>query len=276
MDQAALTLELERRLVNAWPSFETELAGGWLLRFTRGYSKRANAATPIVQGASLDAELIEAIGASFAARGLPACFRLTGTQDAAAEGLLDAAGFVSHEPSLALTAPLDAVAAPDSALDITARPSAAWCKAAAAAYGGEKADAEMLARIVSRIRQKAAFATLRLDGEAAAWGFAVAERGLVGLYDIVVAPDLRGLGLGRRLVADLMAWGRQAGAERAYLQMREANETAFALYTSLGYGIAYRYTHRLRAAERRTGDRATTGPASIASRQPPGDEDASA
>ena len=95
------------------------------------------------------------------------------------------------------------------------------------------------------IRQPAAFATLSLDGEDSAWGLAVAERGYVGLYDIVVAPNLRGLGLGRRLVGSLMAWGRQEGASTAYLQMRETNEVAAALYASLGFTTGYRYTHRV-------------------------------
>jgi GNAT superfamily N-acetyltransferase len=76
----------------------------------------------------------------------------------------------------------------------------------------------------------------------------VAERGYVGLYDIVVAPSRRGLGLGRRLVASLMAWGRDQGAARAYLQMREANTVAASLYANLGFETAYRYTHRVLAA----------------------------
>ena len=73
----------------------------------------------------------------------------------------------------------------------------------------------------------------------------MAERGHVGLYDIVVAPDLRGRGLGRRLVAGLLAWGARAGAGRAYLQVRETNAPAVALYRSLGFTLAYRYRHRV-------------------------------
>jgi ribosomal protein S18 acetylase RimI-like enzyme len=44
---------------------------------------------------------------------------------------------------------------------------------------------------------------------------------------------------------ELMSWGRQQGAERAYLQVREENEVARALYRSLGFSDAYRYTHRV-------------------------------
>jgi ribosomal protein S18 acetylase RimI-like enzyme len=255
-----LTFALERRLVNAWPAFEVELAEGWLLRFAEGYSKRANAATPIVAGARLDPDLVEAIAASYAARGLPVCFRLTGIEDEEAEALLAACGFVEHDPSLGLAAALRAGPSLDPSIVLASTPSAAWVIAAASAYGGDKADHDTLARILTRIRQPAAFATLSLDGEDAAWGFAVVERGYVGIYDIVVAPELRGLGLGRRLVSGLMTWGRSSGAATAYLQMRASNDVAFALYRSLGFEIAYRYSHRLLGEEARA---ATTAPATV-------------
>ena len=118
-------------------------------------------------------------------------------------------------------------------------------RAAAESYGGDKADDQTLMKIVSRIRQQAAFATLSLDERPVAWGLGVVERGYVGLYDIVVAPDLRGIGLGRRVVASLMAWGCREGAHSAYLQVREENEIARALYGTLGFQTAYRYTHRV-------------------------------
>lgn len=244
-----LTLALERRLVNAWPAFEVELCEGWLLRFADGYSKRANAATPIVPGARLDADLIEAICASYAARGLPVCFRLTGVEEPGTEELLTACGFVPYDPSLGLVAQIEEVHSLDPSIVLASTATAPWVIAAAGAYGGEKSNHDMLARILTRIRQPAAFATLSLDGEDAAWGFAVVERGFVGIYDIVVAPDLRGLGLGRRLVSGLMSWGRSSGAHTAYLQMREENAVAYSLYRSLGYTLAYRYGHRVLPAD---------------------------
>ena len=240
-----LTLALESRLVNAWPAFEVEIMDGWLLRFAEGYSKRANSASPLAAGARLTDDLIDAILTSFAARGVAPCFRLTGLQHGDAEALLERRGFVDYDPSLGMVAPLAGDHAVCDAVTLDAVPGRAWIAAAAHAYGGDKANGDILGRIVRMIRQPAAFATLSLDSEPLAWGLAVAERGFVGLYDIVVAPDRRGAGLGRRLVSHLLAWGHRHGATCAYLQLRETNRVADTLYRSLGFAPAYRYRHRI-------------------------------
>jgi ribosomal protein S18 acetylase RimI-like enzyme len=240
---AAGVLSLESRLVNAWPSFETQLVDGWLLRFANGYSKRANSASPIVPGAMLDREAAEQIERQFRVHRLPAIFRLTGLEDAAAGAFLRGRGYADVEPSYAMSAAIDGEVEEIEGVVVTDEADPAWIKAAAAAYGGEKDDAETLGAILGRIRQPSAYATLVLDDRPVGWGFGVAERGYVGLYDIVVAPDLRGLGLGRQVVRALMEWGRSRGAGHAYLQVRKANDVARALYASLGFGDVYRYTH---------------------------------
>lgn len=240
-----LVSALESRLVNAWPSFEVQVCGGWLLRFAKGYSKRANSASPLAPGAALDDALADHIVAQFQKQGLRPTFRLTGLEAPDAEDRLAACGLIAVEPSLVLVMDLTEGAQIDPAITLAPSASARWVSQAAKSYGGDKADHTILSEIVSRIRQQAAFATLDLDGQDVAWGLGVVERGYVGLYDLVVAPELRGLGLGRRLVLSLAAWGREQGARRAYLQVREDNEVARALYGSLGFTPAYRYTHRV-------------------------------
>jgi N-acetylglutamate synthase len=245
MTDPALTASLEERLVNAWPSFEVQTCEGWLLRFAGGYSKRANSATPLVPGARLEDALVDHIAAQFLRETIRPTFRLTGLEAPGTEELLAARGFAAIEPSLAMVRAIPDEAEPDPHVLLEPTVTSAWVRETAASYGGPKANDARLNDIVSRIRQPAAFAALDLDGEHVAWGLGVAERGFVGLYDIVVAPDLRGIGLGRRVVMSLMAWGRAQGATRAYLQVREDNAVACSLYEGLGFDLAYRYTHRV-------------------------------
>jgi ribosomal protein S18 acetylase RimI-like enzyme len=251
MTDAALVQALETRLVNAWPALETQIVDDWILRFAKGYSKRANSASPLVPGASLDDAQIDQIVAQFQAQKLRPTFRLTTLEAPDVDERLAGRGLVETEPSYGMMAPLSEAATIEPQVEleptvvIEAAPTPRWIKEVAASYGGDKSDHLVLAEILARIRQSTAYATLSLDGRPSAWGLAVAERGFVGLFDIVVAPDLRGLGLGRQIVCALMAWARKQGAANAYLQVRESNTGARDLYRSLGFADVYRYTHRV-------------------------------
>ncbi len=250
MTDPALVQTLETRLINAWPAFETQIVEGWVVRFAKGYSKRANSASPLVAGASLDDAAIDQIVAEFVALRLRPTFRLTGLQAPDVDGRLARRGFVEFEPTYGMVAPLSEIMVEpqvvgEQAVKIEPKAKGRWLKEVAASYGGDKANDVVLKEIVERIRLPAAFATLELDERAAAWGLGVVERGYLGLFDIVVRPDLRGLGLGRQIVCALTAWGRNAGAAQAYLQVREDNEVARDLYRTLGFTDAYRYTHRV-------------------------------
>jgi ribosomal protein S18 acetylase RimI-like enzyme len=241
----ALVLGLECRLINAWPSFDYQAYDGWLLRLAKGYSKRANSASPLTPGATLDDPLIDHMVAEFLAQNVRPTFRLTSLEAPHVDTELERRGFVAIEPTSVLTKEIAADCTIDPSVILETTVSRRWVRDTATSYGGEKADDAILIDIVSRIRQTVAFATLELDDRHVAWGLGVVERGYVGLYDIVVAPELRGIGLGRRVLTSLMAWGRDAGAHTAYLQVRDDNEVARGLYSALGFEPAYRYRHRV-------------------------------
>jgi ribosomal protein S18 acetylase RimI-like enzyme len=77
------------------------------------------------------------------------------------------------------------------------------------------------------------------------YGLAVADRGYLGLFDLVIVPERRGQGFGRDLALTLTHWGREAGAGVAYLQVREENAPARRLYATLGFEVAYGYHYRI-------------------------------
>lgn len=54
------------------------------------------------------------------------------------------------------------------------------------------------------------------------------------LEDLFVAPDVRGGGIGRRLIEGVYAAADAAGAERVYWLTEESNVTAQALYDRIG------------------------------------------
>ncbi len=245
MTDIALVRDLEERLFNAWPALQTVHVDGWLIRMAGGHTKRSNAASQLHPSTLPADELIRTVRTLYRRAGIEPMVRLTPLSSSGTDEALEAAGWTFYDPTVVMTAPLkDRVklqGAGTAAVVMAEEPSEAWIEGAAAAY--ELADWQrgMLAAIVANIRVEAAFATVYVDKQPLGYGIAVAERGYVGLYDLAVSPAARGSGVGARMVTSLLHWGRSKGAGTAYLQVREANVQARALYARLGFSEAYRY-----------------------------------
>ena len=251
-------LGLEERGFNAWPAPQTVFFSGWVFRLGGGYSKRANSANALggggrheMRAGSVNAwtpkrdfsEVMAEAERFYATHAQPAIFRLSPLAGPDADATLAASGYERLDPSAVMVAPL-AGAAPDARVRLAPGPTPAWLNGIAAAQGVAPSHRLIHDRIVQAIAWPAAFATAEVDGVVAGFGLAVAERGAVGLFDIVVRPEFRGQGVGRALTRTLMAWGRDGGAESAYLQVGDANSRARQLYESLGFRTAYAYHYR--------------------------------
>jgi ribosomal-protein-alanine N-acetyltransferase len=70
----------------------------------------------------------------------------------------------------------------------------------------------------------------RVAGYVMAWG-----RERLHLVNIAVAPEFRGKGLGRKLMAAAEEFGRSTGAGLLWLEVRESNRSARSFYQSLGF-----------------------------------------
>jgi N-acetylglutamate synthase len=233
----------EERALNAWPALQTVMICGWALRLSGGFTKRANSVNALCPfGAFEDVKL--AAEAVYANKGLPAIFRISPLAPPDADLILAASGYSFFDPSLMMTAPLDRLARAPAA-QIDAAPTDAWLEGFAGANGVTGAMRHSRDAIVRAIAMPAAFATIRIGEAPVGFGLGVVERGFVGLFDIVVVPEARGRGLGRALTLAIMNWGRDSGAEHAYLAVRRANAVALDLYANLGFSEAYGYHYRV-------------------------------
>ena len=63
----------------------------------------------------------------------------------------------------------------------------------------------------------------------------VLKDGDAGLFGMWVAPEARRLGLGRRLVGDVVAWARTKGVARVLLEVAEDRPAPCGLYAACGF-----------------------------------------
>lgn len=255
MSDQHLIRTIEEASFGAWPALAQVLDDGWVLRFAEGHSKRANSVNGVYpsQG-DVDAKIARAEG-WFQARGLPTVFRVTPLAEPA--DLVDrlaARGYEPHETSRALhhadlrqIGPTPLEAGITLRLDRTA--GEGWLDAYLALSPLPPQRAATLRRMLDLIVPEARFGWLHQDGRPLAAAFVVVQGGLMGMYDVVTAPQARRRGLMRSLLGSLTRWAvAQADARTGALFVVADNTPAVTLYEGLGYRELYRYHYRIKAA----------------------------
>ncbi len=249
-DLPRLASRIEEASLNAWPALQQTFMDGWVLRFSRGFTKRSNSIVPLYPSrarASL-AEKIRYCENLYAREQLQTVFRLTSIPDDGAVATLDAEleqrGYELADTSLVLSAPLG-LSETGAQTAIELLPLESWLSVYCTLTGMPEPARSLHGLILNSIAGECGFGVVRVDGEPVACGLGVVERELIGLFDIYTSDTHRGSGYGKTMVAGLLDWARDQGAERAYLQMVEDNAPAKALYERLGFEEIYRYWYRV-------------------------------
>jgi ribosomal protein S18 acetylase RimI-like enzyme len=240
---------LEELSLNAFPSLQTGLYDGWVLRFADGYTRRANSVNALYPS-SLDVDKkIALCEAAYSARGQRTQFKITpAVHPANLDAILAEKGYEKEALTAVQTLDLRRVAqATTEGVALAGRASEVWLAALCRLSSVEARHHDTVRRVLESAVPQMCFAAVFQDETIVAVGLAVLERGFVGLFDIVTEARWRKRGFGTQLVGGLLAWGRESGAERAYLQVMCDNAPALRLYARLGFGEEYRYWYRVKA-----------------------------
>ena len=244
----ALARRVEEASLNAWPALHQVMLDGWVLRFTRGFTKRANSVTPLYPSMQPSLAKVRYCEDLYAREGLRTIFRMTTVaEDGELDELLAQRGYESIDPTLVLHRSLRAGEF-GLARAFAVVPIASFLATYAAFQTHDthsRAASELHRLVLTAIRGESVFGSLAVDGKPVACGMAVVEREAVGLFDIVVHPEHRRHGHGRRLVESLLKRAADMGARTAYLQVLDDNAAARSLYTALGFEPLYEYRYRV-------------------------------
>ena len=244
---------LEELSANAWPGLRSVFVDGWVIRFAEGYSRRANCVLPLYAGSGSLAERIQHCETLALSRGVEPIFKLTAAAlpehlDAELEGR----GYVYEADTNVLV--LETLQAREAGLpgDLQSRVTEGlddpWFSFYAASGGLSEHQAAAARAIMEHIVPQRRFVLLEGADGPAACALTVVEDGWAGVFDVAVRKDLRGQGLGRRIMELTLAEAVAAGAHHSYLQVFRGNRPAEALYRRLDYTVAYPYWYRVKKA----------------------------
>lgn len=227
---------------DAWPARERERLGGWRLNASSGFSMRINACWPLAAPDRDPEAAIDVVEAWYAARGLPPRFKLTDGVVSPTElaDRLAARGYQASKDTLLMVGVTSGEGDPSVA--ISAAPDATFERVFTAS-AGDPEDGRERTEALGRMPPPALFAKLEIDGAPAAIGVAALGGGFAGIFGMRTVPAHRRKGLARRILRAVLAEARQAGAQRAWLQVEADNAAAIALYADEGFEPAYRYRY---------------------------------
>lgn len=245
-DDRAAVRRLEELAFAGWPALESRDVAGWRLRFSSGYTKRANSINALVPDAAIDDGVLSELERAYREREQPAIWRLSPLAPPTIDGLLAARGYRTIERSLVQVAPLTpafAAAAPE--VVIHAAPTEAWIEAFAAHSPVRPEHRAAMQRMLAAISPPAGFAFVEEAGRPMAMAIGVVQGDHMGLFDVLVMPHARRRGLARRVTESLYAWAWRRGARQAYLQVVATNAAAMPLYAAQGFRTIYDYAYRI-------------------------------
>lgn len=241
------------------------LLDGWVLRFSKGFTKRANSIVPLYEstdtrfdaGAILDK--IRYCENLYAREQLQTIFRLTsiteqppgqaGTppESPTLDQVLAQRGYALEEANWVLTRPLVAQTTDAGATTVTLVPLDQWLDAYCQLTGMQQPVRGLHNLILQAISGTCGFAVLMHNEKPVACGLGVVERELLGLFDIFTHADHRRQGLAHTLITGLFNWAAEQGATHTYLQVLRENSAATTLYKRLGFSLSYEYWYRIAA-----------------------------
>jgi len=240
----------EELSLNSWPSLQTMLFDGWVLRFANGFTKRSNSVSPLFSSGLNPEEKIRYCERIYQSLGLDTVFKMTpAVFPANLDGILETKDYIINSPTSVQILDLDdRQVSPFKKAILSSNFTDEWLSDFCRLVNLEERYQSTLKKILNNIVTPTCFASLGEVEEKGpiSCGLGVLQDRYFALYDIVTAANSRNRGFGREIVLNLLNWGKQKGAGTVYLHVMLNNEPALWLYSQLGFKEIYRYWYRIK------------------------------
>ena len=233
---------LEEIAANGHVALNTMQYDGWIMRFSNGYTGRANSISVLYPSTIPLEEKIDYCEKCYAKQGLPANFKLT-EGDEKLSDMLAKRGYKVVTPTDIMI--LDNLQNGDDQLYkdccFSDKPDDWLPYYFKYENITDKAKQETFRQILSKVLVDTIYCSVLYEGKIVACASTAIEQGYALIHNVIVDANARGHGLGEKLCRALIAKAKEHGAEHAYLQVVQTNEIAMNLYKKLGFKKAYSY-----------------------------------
>ena len=231
---------------NSHPALQTQFYDGWFIRFSNGYTNRANSVSTLWPSTLDVKEKIEECEKRYARQSLPCVFKVTDGTESGFDKMLENRGYRIVTPTDLMTLNLKDRQFTRMECVITDHVTREWLDTFFSLENYPEPKRVTAEQMLRAIRNETRYCRIVKGRQGVACASAVLERGYVTLVNVIVSEAYRGQGLGRQLCESLLSEAVKAGAHTAYLQVVQSNSIAVHLYEKLGYRKLYSYWYRVK------------------------------
>jgi len=233
---------------NSHPSLQTQYYDGWMLRFSNGYTNRANSVN-MLYPSTLDLQTkIAFCEERYFNQHQPCVFKVTEGSEESLDLLLEDRGYQVVTPTDVMRMDLTNRQFEAENCIMTEQATEEWLHTYfTLEHCNDEKKQTTAKQMLRMIQNKTLYCRIVENGQDIACASAVIERGYMTLLHVIVDEAYRGRGYGRKVCESLLAAAVKRGAHTAYLQVVRKNSVAIHLYEMLGYQKLYSYWYRVKS-----------------------------
>lgn len=242
---------IEELSLNALPALETMVYDGWLLRFSKGYARRANSIYPLYEPKADVNEKIRTCEELYSSKGLDIIYKITPEiYPSNLDAILEEYEYKIDAPTSVQLVDLDKIDGANSeGLTYSITINEEWLQSFCSMSNVPEERKDLLYSILKNIIPKKFFVLMKQQERVIGCGLGVLQDDFIGLYNIEIDKEYRNKGYGKKLVLNLLRLGKVEGAKKAYLQVMLNNPAALKLYSNIGFREEYKYWYRVKNKE---------------------------
>ena len=243
--------KFEEMCLNGHVALNTLLYDGWLLKFSEGYTGRANSVSVFYPSSKPITEKVAYCEELYKKQGLPCQFKLT-ELDTKLNDFLEKRGYEVATPTDLMVCDLGCPVEPDNDTSspdddsqieyVFSKTLEEWLPLFFKIHEINDAhDQDVYTRMLAKVLVDTIYCTVLYEGKPAACSSAAIENGYMLLQNVIVSSELRGHGLGKKVCSAILEKAKTTGAHHSYLQVVQTNTVAVNLYKKLGFEKLYSY-----------------------------------
>lgn len=238
--------EIELMLMRAWPSLEEITFDGWILRYSKGYTKRANCINPLYESCLDFQEKTDYCEKIYREKNLPVIYKLIDNNAGLkVDEFLEKKGFKKRETISVQELVFGKINFKLEDVTAVCKLEEFWLDFYTNENDLRKEEIETLKNILLKNEKNNIYVYAKHENKIVAAALGVKDGENIGIFNVFVKKEYRNQGYGKKVIEGLLAEAKKINAQKAYLQVLETNEKALNLYKKMGfvhkYSSWYRY-----------------------------------